>query len=176
MAAALALIAAYGAGRYAAPTKTVTKTETRTVTQVQYQDRVVYQDRIVEKKVEGPVRIVTRTIPYLVPGAPAGCPSAVETITTEDHGAVTTDTQASAEGSSTSQTQVAQTQDVNTEKVVIRDAPRWTLLLSQDALHLTDPSHLAGTVTYRLLGPIAAGAEVRGDDLKHPRLVISLAF
>jgi hypothetical protein len=173
VASILALLAAYGAGRYAAPTKVVTKTETKTVTQVQYQDRVVYQDRLVEHRVAGPVRIVTKTIP--VPVA-AGCPAAVETIVTEDHGAVTTDTQASAEGSSTSQAQVDQTQETKTEKTVTRDAPRLTLLLSQDALRLTDPSRLAGTVTYRFLGPVAAGLEVRGDDLKHPRLVISLSF
>lgn len=147
----VALVVAFGAGRFAAPTKTITKTEvqTKVVTQVQTVEvekrvevaakaQIVYVDRVITKEGTITEHIVTKT---------------VETDKKSDVKA------------ETEQAKTAVTTDTKTEKVTITDAPRFTVSVLAGA-QLKPSINLipnAGSFSvglafqYRIAGPLQVG-------------------
>lgn len=161
-AGALALLAAaFLAGRFAAPTKTVT------VTKTEFVDRVVTAEVVRTERVEGPVRTVTRWRD--APAAP-GCPEVREVEQVEERGPVTSTT---ASASTSASETVASTE---TTRVVERDRARLRLELSQDVTRLTDPKALGGAASARVYGPFWLGAHVTAEDWKRPRVTLGAEF
>lgn len=72
----VAALAIFSAGRYSAPRPKIEKS-------VEYKERVVWKDRDVEKRVEGPVRVVVKTRQIPGPQGPT-----IETIRTVERGPV----------------------------------------------------------------------------------------
>lgn len=158
------VLVAFGAGRYATPTKVVTKTETK--------EHVVYQDRVVTKTVEVEKKNtdaqVQRHVQKTVTKKPDGTVTETETVDTDTH--KDTQTQESATQVVYRDRIVYRDRDTTTEKTVTKDAPRW--LVSAGAG--IDFSHPLGGVAwdlslqYRILGPIWVGgwAVVGAPDVK----------
>jgi hypothetical protein len=151
----------YGFGRYASPAKveTVTKVETREV--------VKWQDRIVERKVEGPVRTVTRTLTREVPCTPGDTAPFTDTTTTVEEGPVVTDSTTDASGSVIGTTKVEQ------RTVTVYSQPR--LMLQAGAAVGLDlkPAWNVGA-SYRLAGPFWLGVAYRSE--RQLELRASLSF
>jgi hypothetical protein len=143
-AAALALIGAFGAGRYMAPTKVEVREVEKVVEVVKWRDKEVIT--------KGPVTVVTKT--RTVPG-PAGPTIEVEKVVTREK-VVTVHTQ----GVDT----VTEVERLS-EKVVERDAPRWTVFGTVGAgfngSGLTAPAY-GGGVAFRFLGPLTAVVQAEG--------------
>jgi hypothetical protein len=137
IACGVSVLAAYGTGRFASPTRVETRDVERVVTKVEYRDRVV--------KVQGPVRIVTKTL--TVPG-PAGPTVTVERVVTRDPVTTTIDTTGTG----------SQATEKIVEKIVERDAPRLTLL-GTIGTDITNPKPVyGGFVAARIAGPLTVGA------------------
>ncbi len=136
-----ALAGAYGAGRFAAPTKVVTKTEVVTkevIKEVKAETKVIYRDRVVD-------RVITKD----------------GTVT--EH-IVYKSAEATKEVDRTSD---AKSSDTKTEKVTITDAPRLTVSVLagvdlkpawQPLGPSAGPLALGLSVQYRVAGPIVVGA------------------
>lgn len=148
-----AMAAAYGAGRYTAPSKVETK------------EKVVTQVKTVveEHRVEGPVRIVTRTVERPAPETPPppGCPECPpihETTTTEERGPTTVDTHAT----------VDKTKEISKSILTEREYPRLTIGAGVGSLIVRDPLNIgvAGMTNYRVAGPFGvwASGTLRGRD------------
>jgi len=141
-AAVVALAAAFGAGRFSAPTKVQTVTVTE------------WKDRTLERQVAGPVRIVTRVVerPAAEAPSPPGCPECPaihETTTTEDRAPVTVERV--ADSSSTSSTSTTTT----------REYPRLMLGLGAGyplAAFRLDAPEFGGLAAYRFAGALSAWA------------------
>lgn len=164
--AVLALVLAYGTGRYLAPSKTVTTTETKT----EYKDRIQYVDRI--HQVAGPVHQVVITKAVQVP-ASSTCPehSETTTTTTTDSGPVLIDTNTQGQQSSEGGSSTVAT------KTVTHDRPRLRLELAQDVTRFTDPKQIGGAASVRVLGPVWLGVQVaKAEDWKHPRATLAMEF
>lgn len=151
IAAVVALVLAFGAGRFATPTKVITKTEvqTKVVTQVQTVEvekrvevaakaQVVYVDRIIEKDGTIHEHSVTKS---------------EETSKTTDNTAEKTTAKQDA------------TTDTKTEKTVLHDAPRFTVSLlsgvqlkpSINLIPNAGPFTLGLAFQYRIAGPLQVG-------------------
>jgi hypothetical protein len=137
-AAALALVGAFGAGRYAAPTKVEVREVEKVVEVVKWRDREVIT--------KGPVTVVTKT--RTVPG-PAGPTIEVEKVVIREK-VVTVHTQ----GVDT----VTETEKV-VEKLVERDAPRLTLGATIGWAGVPTYGAYAGV---RILGPLSLMAQGEG--------------
>jgi hypothetical protein len=141
----LALAAAYGAGRYAAPprveTSTVASSNATSAAQVQ----------VVERVVAGPVRTVTRVVERVVPCTAGPATPVRETTVVEERGQQVTDTAVSATGRTTEATQVAQS------TVTTAEQPRLMLQAGASLGTNLTPAWSAGA-SYRLTGPLWLGA------------------
>jgi hypothetical protein len=152
-------IAGYGAGRFAAPTKVETREVERVVEVVKWRDR--------ETVVEGPVRVVTKTV--TVPG-PEGATITVEKIVEKER-VVTVHTQGADVTTETERV---------VEKLVERDAPRVTLAATVgagfSAAGVTAPSY--GVLALgRVLGPLVVGAQAEGNlQAGSARWIVGLTF
>jgi hypothetical protein len=139
--AALALASsclAFAAGRYTAPGP-----------KVEVREREVARQVEVERKVEGPVRVVTRTVERLVacpaqPGQPAASEPVRETLITEDRGPVVIERTGATE-TSRERLQVSEP----------REPDRWLVGASYGLGLGSKPGALVG---YRLAGPVWLGA------------------
>jgi hypothetical protein len=141
----LTLAAGYGAGRYVAPAKIITKTD------IQWKDKIVYQDREVEKVVQGPTHTVTHTVVREVACKPGDTAPVSDTTTVVDAGPVTTDHTTAVDST------VVSTGEIKTQTVTVYEQPR--LLLQAGAasgLDLKLRYNLGAS--YRLAGPLWAGA------------------
>lgn len=136
-------VLAFGAGRYATPTKVVTKTETvehvveyvvEKVVEVKAKAQVVYVDRVITKEGEVHERIVTKTV---------------------EREATKTDREADKEVKT----------DTKTAKTVISDAPRLTVMVlagvdlspAWQPITGAGPLALGVAVSYRIAGPLTVG-------------------
>jgi len=127
--------------KYTLPPKTITKTETK----IEQVEVVKWRDR--EVKVEGPVKVVTKTT--TVPG-PAGPTVVVEKVVTKE--SVTTVIDNS--GASTTGTKV----DEKTSKTV--DNRAWFAIEGAGALSMDGRWAWSGAAQIRVLGPLWLGAGV----------------
>lgn len=148
----LALGAAYGAGRFTAPSKVITKTEIKVETKIEYRDRIV--------TTRGPVRIVEKVITL-----PSGQREVERTI---DRGPIVIERQRDES--------VAQVSDSTTEKIVLRDYPRLTLQggAGIDLSHPLAGVYWAGQVTYRFAGPFVAS--VQADTRMRALVLVGVTF
>lgn len=140
--------ASFGAGRYSAPTRV----ETREVTKVETVEVVKWQDR--ETKVEGPVRVVERRVE--VPG-PQGPTVTVEKVVEREKVVTVHDSQGTDMAAAASEKVV--------ERLVERDAPRWTVggtIGAGMASGALQPPSYGALVGYRLLGPLGLLAQAEG--------------
>ena len=138
----------YGAGRLYGPTRE----EWRSV--VSIQEKLVEVEKEVVRVVQGPVRVVTKTVERLVPSECPGQPPVILTDTEviEDRGPVVTD------AARDERRELEELGVTATEHVVERDAPRLTLLFTFGT-SVTSPAPVyGGAVTYRVLGPLTLGA------------------
>lgn len=146
VAGVVACAVSFGAGRYTKPARV----EERVVTQ--YKDRAVveYRDRIVERRVQGPVRVVTRTVEK--PGGERIVERTVERapVVEERSSAPSLAAHLEHEAASSSAT------------VTTREQPRLLVGL-EAAWNLRDPRlrpDAGGQVMYRARGPLWAGLRV----------------
>jgi len=148
--ALLALAAAFYAGRFSAPVKTVetVKVETKTVTVTEW------KDRIVEKRVAGPVRV--RTITIEKPGGERVVERVVE------RGPVTTDTTTDHAGQSSGTT----ASNAATVRLSETGRPGWRAAVSAawspGRLSL-EPARYTAEVDRRLFGTIWLGLRASTD-------------
>lgn len=143
----VALVAAFGAGRFATPTKVhvVQVASFRTVT-VEAKERVVFKDRVVQVD-----RVVTKVIR----------PDGTVTETISDKSKRETKT-ADAEKSSSA---VAVSSEVKTEKTETHDAPRFTVSLLGGYAFSSGFNLIPGAggwslglqLQYRIVGPLQVG-------------------
>lgn len=146
--ALLALVAAYIAGRYSAPTKVVetVRVETQIQTVTEWRDRIVYRDRTKVRTV-----VVERK-------APDGSSETVTT-TTQDN-----DIAGGSESTGSTDTAVAQTSEA--KRVTETGRPGWRASVaagwSPGALSLS-PEVYEGRLERRLIGTLWLGAWARTD-------------
>jgi hypothetical protein len=143
----LALVAAFTAGRFAAPAKVVerVKVETKTVTVTEWKDRVV------EKRTQGPVRVVERVVEK---------PGEGRVVTRWiDRGPVTTDTTRDGSGSASTKT------DAKTDASrVVTAQPSWHIEGQAGWSRLSPSPDLYGFgVSRRIAGTVWLGAWARTD-------------
>jgi hypothetical protein len=143
----LALTAAFLAGKYASPAKVVERirVETKTVTVTEWKDRVV------EKRVQGPVRVVEHITEK---------PGAERTITRWiDRGPVTTDTTRDGSGSSATKTD-AKTDSSRT----VTAQPSWRIEGQAGWSRLSPSPDLYGiNISRRVVGTVWVGGWARTD-------------
>jgi hypothetical protein len=151
----------YGLGRYATPAKVVVDTK------VKIEEVVKWRDVVVEKRVEGPVRTVTRTVERPVACVPGETTPSIETVTTIDQGPVVIDHVATSDGAASTNTLAQTTTTITAEQ------PRW--LLQAGAGTGTDLRvvYNAG-VSRRLAGPFWLG--VSGSTDRRLTLTAGLTF
>ena len=145
--AAGALAVGFGAGRYSAPTKV----ETREVVKTEQVEVVRWQDRVVVEK--GPVREVTKTV--TVPG-PQGPTVTVERVVEREKVVTVKDSQGTDMAAAASEKVV--------ERLVERDAPRWTVGATVGTGWqggVIQPPAFGALLGYRLLGPL--GLVLQGE-------------
>lgn len=147
IAVAVALVAAFGAGRFASPTKVhVVQVATYHAVTVQGNERVVFKDRIVQVD-----RVIVRTV------APDG--TVTETITDKSK------RESKSADAAKSVTLAAVDSSVKTEKTETHDAPRFTVSLlggyqfkSQfNLIPNAGPWALGLQLQYRIAGPLQVG-------------------
>lgn len=138
----IALLGAYGAGRYAAPTKVELHTE--------YRDKIEYRDRKVEVEAKAKDVHLTR----VVVREPSGKTTTTTTIDAHSKSDTKTDSAATA----------SQSESRSASSVKVADAPRATvsLLVGFHGLDVTRPA-LGGAVSYRVAGPVVVGAFIFPD-------------
>lgn len=145
----LALVAAFLAGKYSAPVKTVERVKVET----KVETKIEWRDRIVEKRVEGPVRI--RTVVIEKEGER-------RTETTEERAPVVVDTSTAKDGGASVES------DTKSDALRITESarPGWRASVAAgwnpSALRL-DPSVYELRLERRLLGTLWLGAWGRTD-------------
>lgn len=147
LACAVALVLAYGAGRFAGPTKVhvVTVTDYKFTTTAG-KERVVFKDRVVNVD-----RVITKVT------KPDGT---VTEVTTDKSKRETKSADAEKSSSST-----AVASSVKTDKLTVSDAPRLTVMLVVGYSHNpgvqlipgAGPLALGAVVNYRIAGPLTVG-------------------
>jgi hypothetical protein len=153
-AAAIAIsLGIFALGRFSAPVRTETKNV--------YVDREVVKWRDVEKKVEGPVRVVVKT--RLVPG-PQG--PVVERERVVERGAVTTERASDGQASRSTQ--------IETKTVSEYDRAHW-LLGASVGMQIGKPGEVyGGQILYRVIGPAWLG--IAGDSSGAAKLQFAISF
>jgi hypothetical protein len=143
--------AGYGTGYFTLPSEEVW----RSVVSVQTNEVEVIKE--VEKRVEvkGPVRVVTRTVERVVPGACGEPPTILhDTEVVEEEGPVTITTDTTKD----EHHELESLGVTATEHIVKHDAPRLTLLFTFGTSVTTPAPVYGGALTYRVLGPLTFGA------------------